>query len=139
MPECHSCQHNGKNSLACLRCPGPPQTNHKGRSHISIDSGASGGTLGEVEAVLHAARQSPPPKEDIQADRAAVCRFVAKFFEMDEKSLRIVRYRFMHPDVPLSKIAKRHRVSTQSVHQRLKKLAEDWPAVKHLVGLKLKR
>ena len=59
--------------------------------------------------------------------------------EMDAKSFSIVRYRFHHPQTPLSVIARRYRISTQAVHQRLQQLATKWPGVRDLVGLKLKR
>ena len=49
MPECHKCEHDGKRSEACLTCRGAAETNHKGRSHVSIDAGGAQ-TLGEVEA-----------------------------------------------------------------------------------------
>ncbi len=51
MPECHSCSHNGLSWLGCLRCKGPPDTNHKGQTFVSLDAGSERGqTLGECEA-----------------------------------------------------------------------------------------
>lgn len=52
MPECHRCAHDGRRcAAACLSCKGPPETNHKGQTFISLDAGGwSGQTLGEIEA-----------------------------------------------------------------------------------------
>ena len=60
-------------------------------------------------------------------------------FEMDDRDFRLIRWRFLHPDAPLSGIARRFRLTTQGVHYRLKLLAEAWPGVAALVGLTLRR
>lgn len=140
MPECHKCKHDGKHSKVCVRCAGPGETNHKGRSHISLDASNDGGqTLGDVLAVASASAKGRPPMMRSRADRlAAVTAFMA-IMEMDDRSFRIVRARFRDPSVPLSVLAKRYRVSTQAVHQRLQSLAEAWPGVRELVGLRLGR
>jgi hypothetical protein len=39
MPECHKCPHNGKRSSACLKCKGPAESNHHGRTFVSVDAG----------------------------------------------------------------------------------------------------
>ena len=88
---------------------------------------------------MHAAVNQPPPPRSARNDRARMVECLRRLFEMDERSFRIVRWRFLHPNTPLSKIAKRFRVSTQSVHQRLQAVAEQWPPVRELVGLRLKR
>jgi hypothetical protein len=52
MPECHTCDRNGKSDPACLKCRGPAETNHRGKTFLSIDAGSDSQsqTLGEVEA-----------------------------------------------------------------------------------------
>lgn len=50
MPECHKCPHNGLGHADCLTCKGPPETNHKGRTFVSLDSGEDPQTAAAVEA-----------------------------------------------------------------------------------------
>lgn len=65
MPECHRCDHDGRCDPRCLRCKGPPDSNHKGRTFISFDAGSgkltrhecvsdAGQTFGEVLASTEA-------------------------------------------------------------------------------------
>lgn len=140
MPECHRCEHSGRGRVNCLACAGPAETNHKGRSHVSLDAGGPQ-TLGEVDAVIHAATQQPAPTRMTvrQRDREAMVACLRQVFEMDPASFAIVRERFLSPETPLRVIAKRHRVTTQAVHRRLQQVAAEWPAVRDLVGLRLKR
>ena len=141
MPECHACEHNGKGRTVCLRCAGPAKTNNHGRSHVSMQAGADRQTSAEVDAVLRAAaaQPSPPRRSARMRDREAMVNVMRQVFEMDERSFAIVRHRFLHPYTPIRIIAKRYRVSTQAVHQRLKALDEAWPGIRELVGLRLKR
>ena len=140
MPDCHTCPHNGKGHKACKRCPGPSAQQHKGARTISLDalSEVDDQSLGMTLAVL---RDHPkgPPTPDADADRVQYARFVHALFTLDDKTWRIIRHRYLNPRKPLSAIAKKYGLSTQAVHQRLQHLAETFPAVRDLVGLKLKR
>lgn len=103
---------------------------------MSIDAGRAQ-TYGEVEASLHEITMCD--SKDASAELAAVAAFARSLFEMDRRTFEIVRARFLCPRMPLHVLARRHRISTQAVHQALKKAAEKWPAVSVLVGLKLRR
>lgn len=143
MPDCHKCPRNGRPTRACLTCKGPAETNHKGRSHVSLDADSQdsghGQSWADVDAVIHDARAAGDPAPGQDGDREQAIAFMARLFALDERTFRIVRWRFLHPETPLPVIARRFRLSTQAVHQRLQKLAETWPAVRQLVGLRLKR
>lgn len=84
MPECHNCPYNGKGNPICLTCPGPPETNHKGRTHLSMDAGEGGQTLGEVEAAM--SRKKPFER--------AECREAQPETEAETEAARRVAYEF---------------------------------------------
>lgn len=73
MPECHNCPHNGSPTDACLSCKGPPETNHKGKTWVSLDA-----TEGErddqsaalVEASLLAFGEAPETDHDDETQGA---------------------------------------------------------------------
>ncbi len=153
----------------CVTCPGPAETNHHGRTHVSRDADAKGNTdtgglrgqtYGDVQAATNRAgddpagaapdvsdlidlAEAPAPVDDDaagrMADRLAMAECLRHILNMDERTLRIVRWRFANPDKPLAILAKRYRVSTQSVHQRLQQVARTWPNVRFLLGLRLRR
>jgi len=75
MPECHRCKYDGCCDPHCLRCKGPPATNHKGQTFVSIDAGsgkltrqrsgsANGQTFGEVLASSEAEDDHEPDALD---------------------------------------------------------------------------
>ncbi len=69
MPDCHKCRWNtappsSAKRDACLACPGPADTNHKGRVHVSIDSGDAQ-TAAEVDASLRVSSADDLPELDI--------------------------------------------------------------------------
>jgi len=136
MPECHTCEHNGKRHRACLTCV-PTGQNNKGRSHVSLDSGSA---HGQSYAEAHAAQPTMPTEADaLHQARIQAARFVRMLMELSDRDLRIIRIRLFAPETPLRVIAQRHKMSTQAVHQRLQKLAHTCPAISHLIGLKLTR
>ena len=74
MPECHTCQHDGKGSRACLKCAkadirrwkktGTPDTQHNnGKTHVSVE---------EVEGFIPA----PEPAETDDASLDAAVYFI---------------------------------------------------------------
>jgi len=77
MPECHKCLLNGQRSPKCLSCKGPPDTNHKGASHISIDAGEDDRTLGETLASLAVSdhRGAAPIADALDMARLVACEF----------------------------------------------------------------
>jgi DNA-binding NarL/FixJ family response regulator len=91
MPECHRCPYNGKHSKACLKCKGPADTNHKGKSFVSIDSG-DGQTLGEVEA---SARISVFSHEDVRSRMPRVhpdaVRVAVAFLSLTQSDFELVQ------------------------------------------------
>ena len=137
MPECHNCPHNGKASRACLRCDGPAETNHHGESHVTMDSETQQ-SRPVVDAVLHPASK-PGYRPAAQVLMEQMARFARHLFEADYLTYMIIRARFNDPQMPLATIAKRHRITTQAVHQRLQRCAEIWPGVRVLIGLRLTR
>lgn len=157
MPECHNCQHNGKRRRACLTCSGPKKTdlpgegkaheyNH-GRRHVSMNAwehyekgeNYEQGWV-EKEAVMHSLlTPCSRPISGRQADREALVRFVLRLLSLDYRTRVLVLTRLRKPETPVPAIARRLGISPQAAHQRLQAAAGEWPAVRVLVGLKLKR
>jgi predicted DNA-binding protein YlxM (UPF0122 family) len=71
--------------------------------------------------------------------RMQVVEFMEHLLAQDRTTQRIIMARWRDPVLPLATIAKRHRVTTQAVHARLARCAQEWPAVRRLVGLRMER
>ena len=116
MPECHRCHLNGTGSNACLKCPGPPDTNHKGRIMVSIDAGDNQQTGAEVEASLADTYQPSTGEEialpDCCAD--AVRRLLATIVALDDAELLLLMRRLRGQS--LASIAGIRRQTRQASH-----------------------
>jgi hypothetical protein len=117
MPECHRCNLNGTGSNACLKCPGPPTTNHKGRVFVSMDSGDNQQTGAEVEAAMQEAAYEPPTVEEIAlpdccADTAR--RLLATVAALDDAELLLLMRRLRGQS--LASIAGSRRQTRQASH-----------------------
>lgn len=128
MPECHKCPHNGKGHPECLTCQGPPETNHRGRSHISIDAGDGGQTMGEVEAVLRPDKKPFEPAEcrEVPPELAAALRVVYAFTSLTELEFHLVQ-RLMRGE-SMAQIGKRQGVTRAAISAMVKKMVEKHPS-----------
>jgi hypothetical protein len=116
MPECHRCKLNGTGSNACLKCKGPPKTNHKGRIMVSIDAGDNPQTGAEVEASIAETYQPPTVEEialpDCCADTAR--RLLATVASLDDAELLLLMRRLRGQS--LASIASSRRKTRQASH-----------------------
>jgi len=123
MPECHKCPHDGKGSDACITCGGAAETNHKGRSHVSIDAG-DGQTLGEVEASIAAVWRGWEGERFPEVSPDAV-KVAAAFLSMDDAEFALVRS--LMSGKSMSDVAREEGVTRASVSWRVKRLAGRHP------------
>lgn len=129
MPECHRCQHNGTESEACLKCKGPPATNHKGRVFVSLDSGDNQQTGAEVEASLAEAYQPPACEEialpDCCADTAR--RLLGTMLQLDDEELDLLRHRLAGGT--LADFGGDVEITRQAAHARWRRMAQRHPVL----------
>lgn len=129
MPECHKCPHNGTGNPICLTCAGPPDTNHRGRSHISIDAGEGAQTLGEVAAsmqVQEADQQTVREPAGIDAAR----RVLHEFVTLADDDVRLV-CSLMRGE-SMAAVAKREGLTRAAVSWRVKRLVAKHPVFSFL-------
>ena len=140
MPDCHKCKHNLKKHRACIKCKGPSETNHKGRSHKTLDIvNKHGDSWADAEASQAIIARNAKPVVSASPEMLEAAAFVDRLFRVDRKTYGIIRFLFLHPGTPLRSVAKRFGISTQAAHHRLKELSITWPQLKQLVGLKFER
>lgn len=156
--ECHRCPHNGRQSQACLSCEGPPETNHRGQTFLSINAsqqGSNGQTFGEVEATLSHKRPFDRAEcleidvEDVDHDRldhdrgsvrsdhqpeseaVTAARSIAyAFTSLTELEFYLVQ-RLMRGE-NMAQIGKRQGMTRAAISARVKKLVEKHPAFRFL-------
>lgn len=155
--ECHRCPHNGRQSQACLSCEGPPETNHRGQTFLSINAsqGSDGQTFGEVEAALsrkraqeHAEcleidvedvdsaqigkdRGSLSPDHQPESEAVAAARAVAyAFTSLTELEFYLVQ-RLMRGE-SMAQVGKRQGMSRAAISARVKKLVQKHPSFRFL-------
>lgn len=155
--ECHRCPHNGQSSTACLSCGGPPDTNHRGQTFLSINAsqGSDGQTFGEVEATLSPKRPFERAEcleidvEDVDNDRldhdrssvrsdhqpeseaVTAARAIAyAFTSLTELEFYLVQ-RLMRGE-NMAQIGKRQGMTRAAISARVKKLVEKHPAFRFL-------
>lgn len=155
--ECHRCPNNGKSSTACLSCDGPPDTNHRGQTFLSINAGQGkdGQTLGEVEASFerkttfeqaecleidaeevdlerlgnNSLRKGGEPEYESEAVTAA--RSIAyAFTSLTELEFYLVQ-RLMRGE-NMAQIGKRQGMTRAAISARVKKLVQKHPAFQFL-------
>ena len=127
MPECHKCVHNGKGSEACWTCKGPAETNHKGRSHVSIDAGGAQ-TLGLVQAsVTIRGGHDDTVSEDARHLLAALLGLLPEEFLLIK---RLLAGRSM------ADIAREDGLTRAAISDQVRKLVEQHPEFYFLRGKK---
>jgi len=138
MPECHKCTLNGTGSEACLTCKGPPETNHHGKTHVSLDSEVANDpqTGAEVEASMTVCdRYEPPCIEKIDlpdccADTAR--RLLAFLSSLEASDLSLVIWRAQGRS--LAAWGRRNGFTRQYAHHRYTLLSDKEPVVKGAFG-----
>lgn len=126
--DCHKCQHNGKGSTACLSCKGPSETNHKGRSHVSIDAGGNSQTMGEVEASISVMFKDVKSKfPRIHPDAAKVA---LAFLSMDDADFRLVKA--LLGGKTMASVAREAGLTRAAVSAQVKRLAVKHPVFSFL-------
>lgn len=130
MPECHKCPHNGTGSPACLTCAGPPDTNHRGRSHISIDAGEGAQTLGEVAASMQQMQEADQQTAMEPAEIDAARRVLHEFVMLADDDVRLV-CSLMRGE-SMAAVAKREGLTRAAVSWRVKRLAAKHPVFSFL-------
>jgi hypothetical protein len=131
MPECHKCPYNGTGNPICLSCAGPPDTNHRGRSHISIDAGDDAQTLGEVAASIQQmkeADQHDGHKEPAGIDAAR--RVLHEFVTLADDDVRLV-CSLMRGE-SMAAVAKREGLTRATISWRVKRLVAKHPVFSFL-------
>ncbi len=127
MPECHHCPHNGTASPACLDCKGPPETNHKGKTWVSLDSGEGPQTAAMVEAVMEpiqtAGECGGVAMESCCADAAR--RLLAYLVGLSPTDLSLVLARVR--GLPMAAWGRRYGVTKQGAQQRWRAIVRRHP------------
>lgn len=131
MPNCHTCEHNGKGRTVCLRCKGPSAPSHHGRTHVSIHSGVddSGQTLGEVEASLAAPATTEQP-DDGHVDLAR--RVLACVMSLSVQDFELAQHVSRGLNMPA--YARGHRMSVSGVKGRWATLVKRHPEFGAMLG-----
>jgi len=128
MPECHKCLLNGQRSPKCLSCKGPPDTNHKGASHISIDAGEDDRTLGETLASLATPR---PVDDDSLADALDMARRVAcEFCALSASEFALVQ-KLMQGGT-MAGVGRNAKLTRATISARVKRLVARHPVFEFL-------
>jgi hypothetical protein len=115
----------------CLTCHGPPETNHKGRTHISIDAG-DGQTLGEVEASHAAASRNAGNAEDIPGISPDAERVASAFLSLDADDFALVKA--LLAGRSMADVARDAGLTRAAVSARCKRLAARNPVFAFLRG-----
>ena len=125
MPECHKCEWDGKQSKRCLKCKGPAETNHKGRSIVSLD--AKDGR--EFDFALPVGSISDPVR--------AVADTLRSLLQLDPVTQRLIMRMMLAPDQSLTCTATRMGLSLSAAHGRLKRARTRIPALKGVIPMRL--
>lgn len=131
MPECHKCPLNGTGSAECLMCMGPAESNHKGRSHISMDAGMGAQTLGEVKAAMGVWRGTGEVRAGLPPVSADAVKVATMMLELDEAEFRLVRG-LLRDGKSMAAIAREEGLARATVSARVKKLVERHPVFSFL-------
>lgn len=130
VPECHHCQLNGTPSPLCMKCQGPPETNHRGRTFVSFDSGDPEQTGAEVEAAMQRHAYHPPTVEEIAlpdccADTARL--LLGVMLQLDDAELALLRHRLAGGS--LADFGDGEQITRQAAHARWKAMTERHPTL----------
>ncbi len=128
MPTCHTCEFDGKGDDACLRCRGPAEPSHKGRTHISIDAGQdeAGQSLGECAASVDAIplHDDDAGSEQLDELRPLLCWMLS----LRHDDLLVLQARIAEPSVPKAEIARRVGGTIAGVTSSFNRLRAALPA-----------
>lgn len=152
MPECHNCPHNGRANEACLACKGPPETNHKGKTFVSLDAtteGDGGQSAAMVEAAMLAFGEEPEPDHDDEtpspdgadaprcgADMPECCedaarRALAFVLALPNEDLLLLAHRSRGGN--MAAFGKVARMSKQAVHIRWARIVRQHPELADVI------
>lgn len=72
--ECSRCVHNGRNSVECLKCPGPAEKSYKGVNFVWLDTqpDPDGFVDKRIDVQKGVTDQSPVERQEIMTDRRAI-------------------------------------------------------------------
>lgn len=127
MPECHNCPYNGKGNPICLTCQGPPETNHKGRTHLSMDAGDGGQTMGEAEAALRPKKPFERAEcREMTPEMAAARRVAYEFTSLSAEEFGLVQA--LMRGQSMAQAAREMGLTKAAVSARVRKLVERHPA-----------
>lgn len=128
MPECHRCEHNGTGSTACLRCRGPAETNHKGRTFLSIDAGDEPQTLGEVEAsaAVRYRQETLEAEASERIDASNLREALRTVFDLSPENFAMVRA-FFH-GATMADVGRDMGMTRATISARVKRLVKRHPA-----------
>ena len=127
MPECHTCRHHMQRHLACLTCPGA--------SDLAIGRGARVDETRQPDIldVMAAAMRSEEPAANPTA--AAAVDMFRRLIECDEATMRLLRWRLLHPTDPLRTYADASGLSVRTIARKIKAIAVQWPAAGRILGV----
>ena len=128
MPECHRCEHNQTGSAACLKCRGPAETNHKGRTFLSIDAGDEPQTIGEVEAcaAVRYRQETIEAESSDHIDVANLREALRTVFDLSPENFAMVRA-FFH-GATMADVGRDMGMTRATISARVKKLVKRHPA-----------
>jgi len=130
MPDCHKCPNNRKRSEACLKCPGPAETNNHGRTHISIDSGEDGQTMGEVEASWSAEHLTV--SRNVPRVHPDVLKLVSAFAMLSDTEFALVRAYLNRRS--MADLGRMTGLTRAAISARLARLVEKHPVFGFMQG-----
>lgn len=125
MPECHNCPWNGKGSERCLKCAGPADANHHGRTYVSIDC--------VPDAELAVWPQTDPSPPD-----SRLAEFMRHWVRMRPGTRDILALLLANPHVRRAELARKLSISPQALHARLLTAARNIPALRRVLRLSMK-
>lgn len=134
MPECHKCPHNGKGLPVCLTCEGPPKTlSNAWANHISIDSGDSNQTLGEVEAALQVWSEGGRRGDTSLVDNVSpdAWRVAMTMLDLDLDEFRLIKG-LLREGKSMATIAREEKLTRAAISARVKRLTERHPVFSFL-------
>lgn len=124
MPDCHNCPLDGSGSDECLRCTGPADTNHHGKTHVSWEA---------VESF----EGSFSYGTDHIKERAIIIAFSHMILLLEEKTRNMLFRRIAGEEYKT--ISRHYGISPQAVELRLTKAMRDSPAIRDMLADKLEK
>jgi DNA-directed RNA polymerase specialized sigma24 family protein len=143
MMDCHKCPHAKKvkagafagrpwKSVPCSKCESAKTDNHHGRTHVPFDD-----KRGLEGCNVHPVFESdPPPARPGDPSVEAMAHIAKAFLALEPKTREIVLDRLANPYASLRIVANRLRLPISTVHDRLKRARQEWPALAYAIPMK---